>query len=344
MRSRKCSSVPWAAGILVALVFLGQGVSAAVISIGNGEITGSGGSTSLNLMLDAAPTGLTGYSINVTIGDPSIARITNVSFPEWALLTDVTPSLPGSAFRLKATDLNSQVQEGATNITLATLLVQGLQEGETPVILTLNLMNDENDNVIRPSLLPGMLSVHGQGVSPSAPGSPPVTPLPTLTEEEAGGTGAGMTPSLPGSGVSAPESGSPSLTPLPSLMEGSAGETGSGMTPSLPGSGASALESGSPSLTPLPTLTEGGAGETGMELTPSIPGTLPTTGSLMRSPLQGEGMEGTNSIHQVDTPTTAVPLTAKNGFSYPPWLVPVLLVTLLSAGIAAYYLSGRKRR
>jgi len=307
MRSRAVPSVPLAAGILVVLVFLGQGVSAAVLGIGNGEITVIGGSTSLDLTLDAAPTGLAGYSINVTIADPSVAQITAVSFPEWASLTDMTPAPPGSAFRLKATDLNSQVQEGAMNITLATLLVQGLQEGETPVILTLNLMNDENDNVIRPSLLPGMLSVHGQGVSPSAPGSPPVTPLPTLTEEEAGGTGAGM-------------------------------------TPSLPGSGASALESGSPSLTPLPTLTEGGAGETGMELTPSIPGTLPTTGSLMRSPLQDEGMEGTNSIHQVDTPTTAVPLTAKNGFSYPPWLVPVLLVTLLGAGIAAYYLSGRKRR
>lgn len=307
MRSRAVPSVPLAAGILVVLVFLGQGVSAAVLGIGNGEITVIGGSTSLDLTLDAAPTGLAGYSINVTIADPSVAQITAVSFPEWASLTDMTPAPPGSAFRLKATDLNSQVQEGAMNITLATLLVQGLQEGETPVILTLNLMNDENDNVIRPSLLPGMLSVHGQGVSPSAPGSPPVTPLPTLTEEEAGGIGAGM-------------------------------------TPSLPGSGASALESGSPSLTPLPTLTEGGAGETGMELTPSIPGTLPTTGSLMRSPLQDEGMEGTNSIHQVDTPTTAVPLTAKNGFSYPPWLVPVLLVTLLGAGIAAYYLSGRKRR
>ncbi|HQA81077.1 MAG TPA: hypothetical protein PLV96_09810, partial [Methanoregulaceae archaeon] len=199
MRSRKCSSVPWAAGILVALVFLGQGVSAAVISIGNGEITGSGGSTSLNLMLDAAPTGLTGYSINVTIGDPSIARITNVSFPEWALLTDVTPSLPGSAFRLKATDLNSQVQEGATNITLATLLIQGLGEGETPVILTLNLMNDENDNVIHPSLPPGMLSVYGQGISPSAPGSPPpLTPRPTPLEGGAGAAGGEVTPSLPG--------------------------------------------------------------------------------------------------------------------------------------------------
>ncbi len=303
MRSRKCSSVPWAAGILVALVFLGQGVSAAVISIGNGEITGSGGSTSLNLMLDAAPTGLTGYSINVTIGDPSIARITNVSFPEWALLTDVTPSLPGSAFRLKATDLNSQVQEGATNITLATLLIQGLGEGETPVILTLNLMNDENDNVIHPSLPPGMLSVYGQGISPSAPGSPPP------------------------------------LTPRPTPMEGGAGEAGGEVTPSLPGSGASSLESGSPPLTPLPSLTEMVTGETGGGMTPSLPGTLPTTDPLIRSPPQGEGMEGTVSIPREEAPTTA-----KNGSSSPPWLVPVLLGILLVAGIAAYYASARKRR
>ena len=303
MRSRKCSSVPWAAGILVALVFLGQGVSAAVISIGNGEITGSGGSTSLNLMLDAAPTGLTGYSINVTIGDPSIAHITNVSFPEWALLTDVTPSLPGSAFRLKATDLNSQVQEGATNITLATLLIQGLGEGETPVILTLNLMNDENDNVIHPSLPPGMLSVYGQGISPSAPGSPPP------------------------------------LTPRPTPMEGGAGEAGGEVTPSLPGSGASSLESGSPPLTPLPSLTEMVTGETGGGMTPSLPGTLPTTDPLIRSPPQGEGMEGTVSIPREEAPTTA-----KNGSSSPPWLVPVLLGILLVAGIAAYYASARKRR
>ena len=129
MRSRAVPSVPLAAGILVVLVFLGQGVSAAVLGIGNGEITVIGGSTSLDLTLDAAPTGLAGYSINVTIADPSVAQITAVSFPEWASLTDMTPAPPGSAFRLKATDLNSQVQEGAMNITLATLLVQGLQEG-----------------------------------------------------------------------------------------------------------------------------------------------------------------------------------------------------------------------
>jgi PKD repeat protein len=152
--------------MLLALAAFGTSVSANVLSIENGLVGTIGDTDAINMTLDSAPTGLSGYSINVTIDDPSVATISGVSFPEWASLHDTT-MLPSSSCRIKATDMNEQVQAGATNINLATVTIQGLKGGSTPVTLTLNKMNDDDDALLSPTIVSGTFTVDVP-ISPTA--------------------------------------------------------------------------------------------------------------------------------------------------------------------------------
>jgi hypothetical protein len=91
--------------------------SADLVSVGNGQVSNAGDLASVGLVYDSAPAGLAGYSINVNVTDPTVAVITGVSFPAWATMKD-NSTLPSSSCNLKATDLNEQVQAGATSIPL----------------------------------------------------------------------------------------------------------------------------------------------------------------------------------------------------------------------------------
>jgi hypothetical protein len=143
---------------LVSLALLVTAASASVLSIENGQVTAIGNTAAVNMKLDTAPAGLSGYSINITVGDPSVATITAVSFPAWAALSD-TSTLPSSSCQIKAVDLNEQVQSGALDIPLAAITLQGLKAGSTPVTITLNKMNDDVDALVQPAITSSTFTV-----------------------------------------------------------------------------------------------------------------------------------------------------------------------------------------
>ena len=110
--------------VMVCLSLLICAAAADVISVGNGQVTAIGSSASVNLVYDAAPAGLSGYSCNVNLSDPTVAEITGVSFPAWVTMKENSTFPSGSCY-LKAVDLTEQIQDGATSIPLATVTLQG---------------------------------------------------------------------------------------------------------------------------------------------------------------------------------------------------------------------------
>jgi len=144
--------------MLVSLAMLVTVASASVLSLENGQVTAIGDTAAVNMKLDTAPAGLSGYSINITVGDPSVATITAVSFPAWAALSDTSP-LPSSSCQIKAVDLHEQVQSGASDIPLAAITLKGLKAGSTPVTITLNKMNDDPGALIQPAITSGTFTV-----------------------------------------------------------------------------------------------------------------------------------------------------------------------------------------
>ena len=132
--------------------------AANVISISDGQVTATGSTATISLEYDAAPAGLSGYSINVNVSDPSVATITGVTFPAWATMKENT-SLPAGSVNLKAADLNEQVQSGATAIPLATLTLSGKAAGSTSVTATVVRMNDDTDARIYPEVEAGTFTI-----------------------------------------------------------------------------------------------------------------------------------------------------------------------------------------
>ena len=146
--------------ILVALTMAMVSVAAngGTITVGGGVIATLGSTTTVNITLDAAPNGLSGYIITVSLDDPAVADITGVIFPSWATITD-SSGIPGDSVWMKAVDLNDVITDGATNIDLGTLTIEGVADGETTFSVTVGRLEDDDGNLSTPTIVSGTLRV-----------------------------------------------------------------------------------------------------------------------------------------------------------------------------------------
>ncbi|MFA4876311.1 MAG: PKD domain-containing protein [Methanoregula sp.] len=164
------------------------------MSIGSGEIGQPGESILLNLTLNSAPQGLSGYNLNVNVANPSVARISSVSFPAWASDLHANSTLPASQnVLISASDVNHLVESGATQVTLASILVTGLSAGESDLTISTDNLNDDAGLGITPDLVPGHIIVHQQLTDPAIYS---ITPL-------SGNTTGSVTIALNGTGFQA---------------------------------------------------------------------------------------------------------------------------------------------
>ena len=122
------------------------------------SIIGVGLTAEINLTLDKAQNGLSGYNITVSLSNTTVAEITSVSFPDWATLHS-NSTLPADSLWIKATDLYDKIKSGATNITLATITLRGDERGKSDILVTVTKMDDDNENPIDPNTVSGKIEV-----------------------------------------------------------------------------------------------------------------------------------------------------------------------------------------
>lgn len=139
---------------------------ATVISLQNGQVNTIGGIAALNLTMDNAPSGFSGYTINLSMSDPSVATITSVSFPAWAIMKSNT-TLPGTSCKIKAIDLTNQVTPGATSIPFGTVSVKGLKAGTSRIIVKVTKLEDDASSPIISAVQNGTFTVN-VAVAPKA--------------------------------------------------------------------------------------------------------------------------------------------------------------------------------
>jgi PKD repeat protein len=166
--------------VMFILSLLVTAVSANVISIENGQVNAIGDKATLSMVLDEAPDGVSGYSLIVTVSDPSVATITAVGFPGWARMQE-NSTLPASSCTMKTSDLNELVQTGSTSVLLGNVTLQGLKAGSTTLVITLKRMNNDPDYRMYPTLQPGTFTVnvaaapHAEFTSDVQAGTAPLT-------------------------------------------------------------------------------------------------------------------------------------------------------------------------
>jgi hypothetical protein len=207
--------------VLIALCLLCSTAAAAEISAGSVSLDGVGQTATVPITLDQAANGIAGYTLDVSVANPSVAEIVGVDYPAWASLSQST-SLPAGEVRLKAVDINREVEAGATNIPIATVTVKSQSAGSTTLqVIPVRLSDDSGGGISAPSA-ESALTVAGSGSGSSSPGS---------------GSSSG---SSSGSGSTGSSSGSSSTGTASSTSTGS-GISGAGSTGS-PSSGKLAVQ------------------------------------------------------------------------------------------------------
>lgn len=189
-----------------------------------------GSSGTVSIILSEAPEGLAGYDLVLTLSNPGTARITAVSYPSWAGLSN-SSGIPGEQVFMSGVDINRQVQAGATGILLGTVTVEGGITGTSTLTVTDVHMDADGGAGIVPLVDTGTIVV-GFGGTPvtwtTVPTTAPVTTTVTTTSStvssSSGGSDSGSSGG-DGAGTSSAETTSPvtvvttvSLTPLETLV------------------------------------------------------------------------------------------------------------------------------
>lgn len=127
-------SLPAFAILVISLIVLAGAASAATVHMNPVALSlQQGSTTTITLTLDSAPEGLAGYRMNISLSNPASARITGVTYPSWAVISNTT-GVPGSSVRISGIDLGKSIEKGATSVPLATITLQGLGAGTSRII------------------------------------------------------------------------------------------------------------------------------------------------------------------------------------------------------------------
>ncbi|AKB38584.1 cell surface protein [Methanosarcina siciliae C2J] len=110
-------------------------------------MAGPGDTAEMELLVDELPEGFSTYVLNVSVTDPEAARILGVSFPAWADTSSSTET-PAVSVEIKASDLNHQVEAGASNVTLATIGFESLGYGTANITVSVESFKDDSENSV----------------------------------------------------------------------------------------------------------------------------------------------------------------------------------------------------
>lgn len=127
----------------------------------------------VTIILDSAPDGLSGYDINISVSNSSLATITSARTPGWAALGSVSTT-PASTVRITGADLNDQIQSGATGITLGTVAIRALDTGTVALTITITALDDDYGYPIDATPQPATITLAG-GLRPKS-----ASTIPTL--------------------------------------------------------------------------------------------------------------------------------------------------------------------
>ena len=132
--------------------------------------TTADGTTSVDVVLTAAPDGLAGYYLDLSVESPADARVVTASYPEqFGLTSDPAYDDEGGTVTLEAADLSGAVEAGATDIRLATVAVDGATDGDLSVTLDPRQFDADDGSAFEPARAAADAS--GAGATADGPGT-----------------------------------------------------------------------------------------------------------------------------------------------------------------------------
>jgi hypothetical protein len=127
-----------------------------------------GGTQTVALVLSEAPEGISGFDLQVSVGDSSVAEISSLTVGDFSLpRTNVSDD--GQTGFAQGLDSDRNHEPGATNVTLVNVTLEGQATGRTTLTIDGTNIDDDAGNDVNPALETVTIVV----------GSPQTTPTPT---------------------------------------------------------------------------------------------------------------------------------------------------------------------
>lgn len=133
-----------------------QGPPTLLLDVANSN-TGVGQEVEIQLLLSSAPTGISGFILDLEISDPQIAEIVSGTFPSFGLATVST--LPAASAKMQAVDLSQIANPTSDEVLLATVKVKGKARGSTEIRVIITRVDDDDGQPVDPPTQPIMLTV-----------------------------------------------------------------------------------------------------------------------------------------------------------------------------------------
>ncbi|SFS11274.1 protein of unknown function [Halomicrobium zhouii] len=148
-------------------------VQAGSLAVAQGE------SGTVEITADSLPDGLSGGELTVELSNPEVATITDASYGDaFSLTVPATVEDDGSAASFRFSDVDEEIQDGATDVTLATVEVEGQSGGTTDVVPGIPALDDDDGDSVTVDARRGVV-VTGPpqlGGGPGGSGRPPTDP------------------------------------------------------------------------------------------------------------------------------------------------------------------------
>ncbi|MFA5296230.1 MAG: hypothetical protein WC382_12005 [Methanoregulaceae archaeon] len=158
-----------------------------------------GSSTNFQIVMDRAPAGISGYYLRISLANPAVAEITGVSYPSWVTFKE-TVGVPSDVVTIAGTDIDEQVQDGATDILLASVTLLGDSEGTSGILLQVNKLDADGGDAIEADTTGATVTVNPSSGNGGSSATVTSTTSPTSSPTTATTTAApGATPQLPAS-------------------------------------------------------------------------------------------------------------------------------------------------
>lgn len=135
------------------------------------HITAVGQVVNYSILVEEAPERISGYRMTISLHNPAVGTITNVTFPGWAALRS-NSSLPADSVLCDAVDLGSQT--GTSHVPLLNISIRADQIGYSRISITVDQIDPHGPGRYDPLTRPAVLNV---GDVPP----PPPKPLTNLT-------------------------------------------------------------------------------------------------------------------------------------------------------------------
>jgi hypothetical protein len=140
------------------------------LSLSDDEVP-TGGTTTAQVVLSAAPDGLSGYEAELTVSDPSVATVEEVSHPDAFSISRSTVAADGASATLGAVDVgesdepDGSVTDGAADAVLATVRLAGRSAGDIDLTVEPTRFDDDDG---------GSFTVEGGEADVSVTSLPPI--------------------------------------------------------------------------------------------------------------------------------------------------------------------------